>query len=471
MNCLMKESGPMVNKEEQLRCIPKVDGVLASPELAALIPQAGHVQAVAATREVLEGLRQHLLSGAAVLPEAMAPAAIARMVCARLEEAARPRMCEVVNATGIILHTGLGRARMPAAARAALQQLSGYCNVQMNLESGTRVRREEVILELVRELTGAEDALVVNNNAAATILLLRALAPGKEVIVSRGELIEIGGSFRLPDIMRESGVVLREVGTTNKTHLRDYANAIGSETGMLLKVHQSNYRMVGFTQEVPIAELAALGHSHHLLVADDLGCGALTDLAAFGLAHEPTVRESQAAGADVTLFSTDKLMGGPQGGMLVGRAAPIQAMKSHPLYRALRVGKMTLAALQATLPLFRRPEKLPEVHPIYTMLARGLDELRRQAESLVVELRRLHSDWQLDVVQDESFLGGGALPGLPLPTCAVQVLAPPASAIDLARAFRQARPPVVPRIRENAVLLDMRTVLPEDVPMLLAALS
>jgi L-seryl-tRNA(Ser) seleniumtransferase len=282
------------------------------------------------------------------------------------------------------------------------------------------------------------------------------------VVISRGELIEIGGSFRLPDIMRESGAILREVGTTNKTHLRDYESAVGPRTAMLLKAHKSNYRITGFSEEVGIGEIAAIGHKHGIPVVDDLGCGALVGLEPFGLAHEGTVQESLASGADVVLFSTDKLIGGPQGGMIVGRADLLARIRAHPLYRILRVCKLTLGALEATLRLFKAPDLLVKRHPIYMMLAKTPLQMKDQADALATRIRALRPDWKVTVTEETSYLGGGTLPEEGLPSWAVRLISPQKGATELARQLRLATVPVVGRIHDEAVLLDMRTATPSD---------
>lgn len=446
----------------QLRALPSVDAVLKLPAAAALVAVHGHDGVVSAVRGVLDSLRADIRSGPGRAAEELADMAVLESAGRALDGAGRSRLRRVVNATGIVLHTGLGRAVMPLEVAAALAELTGYCNVQMDLETGERDKREHCIRDLVCELTGAEDALLVNNNAAATMLVLKALAEGREVVVSRGELIEIGGSFRLPDIMSQSGAVLREVGATNKTHLRDYAAAIGPATAMLMKVHKSNYEIVGFSQEVGIAEIAALGRQHSITVVDDLGCGALLGLEVFGLEHEMTVRESLAAGADLALFSTDKLIGGPQGGLVVGRADLIERARKHPLYRAFRVCKLTLAALEATLKLFRAPERLSGRHPVYGMLARPPGELEAQARQAAGLIAEAQPAWTVGVVETASRLGGGALPGATLPSFAVRISAGDLSPDALALRLRRAAVPVAARIKDDAVLLDMRTVRPAE---------
>ena len=428
---------------------------MESAGFLALAAAFGRDRAADAVRAAVESARQTLQ----VSPEPLAaPTAETLLETARrhLERDDEPNLKPAVNATGILLHTGLGRAPMPQAARDAVARCMGVCTLQMDMGDGSRIHREHAIRDLVRDLTGAEDVVLVNNNAAATLLVLAALAPGREVVVSRGELIEIGGSFRLPDIMAQSGAKLREVGTTNKTHLRDYEQAIGPETALLMKVHKSNYGMVGFTKEVGIADIAAAGHARGVGVADDLGCGAMIPLERFGLPHEMTLAESLAAGADLVLASTDKLVGGPQGGLVAGKAALIAQIRQHPLYRAFRVCKMTAAALEATLRLFKSPDTITQTHPLYAMLGKRPDAIRAQAETLAARLCPLLAPRPVEVVAHESFLGGGAVPAQPLPSFAVAIATDRPD--DLARALRACRVPVCPRIHDQTVYLDMRTV-------------
>ena len=459
-DCRMEKNG--------LRRLPSVSKILEDTGVGLLVAEWGRSAVVDAAQAVLDELRGAMRGGKAV---DVSVDAIVRGMAARLEAGARPKMKPAINATGILLHTGLGRAPMPEAARQAVASVAGCCTLQMDMNDGARVHREHAITELVCGLTGAEDVLVVNNNAAATMLCLRALAKGREVVVSRGELIEIGGAFRIPDIMEESGAVLREVGATNKTHLRDYVRAIVPETALLLKVHKSNYDIIGFTHEVSIGELAELGLKHSIPVLDDLGCGALVNLEAFGLGHEMTIQESLAAGADLVLASTDKLIGGPQGGLIVGKKALIDTIREHPLYRALRVCKLTLAALETTLRLFKNPETLTRTHPLYRMLARTPAELKQQAEGIVAKLGMRNEELgMVSVVEHQAYLGGGSLPGQALPSFAVSI-APTGDIATFARKLREAPCPVVPRIHHGAILLDMRTVLPEECDTLIATLS
>ncbi len=446
--------------QDCLRALPAVDAVLKDPSASALINHYGHSETVAVIRETLDSLRNTILKGSP--PSEAIASSLLDETRRRLEVRHRPHLRRVVNATGIILHTGLGRAAMPDSARIELDTVTGYCNLQQDLETGQRDHREDCLRDLVKDLLGVEDVLVVNNNAGATLLVLAALARGKEVVISRGELIEIGGSFRLPDIMGESGAILREVGTTNKTHLRDYETATGPQTGLILKAHKSNYKIIGFSKEIGIAEIVTAGHKQGVPVVDDLGCGALIGLEQFGLQHEGTVQESLAAGADIVLFSTDKLIGGPQGGMIVGRADLLARIRSHPLYRALRVCKLTLGALEGTLRLFKAPDLLTQRHPIYMMLGKTVPQMRTQAETVATRIRAIQPGWTVTVTDETSYLGGGTLPEEGMPSCAVRIKTPGIGANGLALHLRMASVPIVGRIHDEAVVLDMRTVFPAD---------
>ena len=372
------------------------------------------------------------------------------------------RLRPVVNATGIMLHTGLGRAVLPQVAVDALAGLNRCCNLQVDLDTGQRGKRDFMCAQLLSKLTGAEAAMLVNNNAAATYLILTALCRDQEVIISRGQLIEIGGSFRLPDCIHLSGAKMVEVGTTNKTHLRDYENALTDRTGMILRVNPSNYRVVGFSKEVPIQELARLKAGRSVLVVDDLGCGALLDLSPFGLPKEPTVAESVKAGADLVCFSGDKLIGGPQAGIIVGKKEYIDRLKKHPLSRMLRVDKMTALALEHTLRLFLDPETLAETNPTYAMLVRPREQLRQQAIQIQQAIAQPASNWQTDVVESESATGGGALPAVTIPSFALAISSTAYTADELSHALRQQDIPVIARIHDGRVQLDMRTLLPGE---------
>jgi L-seryl-tRNA(Ser) seleniumtransferase len=457
------------NKQNELRSIPSVDAILNTELGSSLVEAHGRTIVVSAVRETINALRDQLIKGASDAETDMSQDAMAKMAEAIVLGGQERKLRRVVNATGIILHTGLGRATMPDAARQALSDLIGSCNIQMDLQTGERIKRETNIRDLVCDLTGAEDAVLVNNNAGATMLVLKALADGKEVVVSRGELIEIGGSFRLPEIMEQSGAILREVGSTNKTHLRDYEKAIGPETALLLKAHKSNYCVVGFTKEVSIGEIATLKKDRDIMVVDDLGCGALVNLEDFGMEHEMTVRESLEAGSDLALFSTDKLIGGPQGGLIVGSSEVLDKIRKHPLYRALRVGKMTLSALEATLRLFVTPEKLTETHPVYEMINKSEEEMKMQADKLATQISECQPDWKIEVRNEPSHLGGGSLPTSELSSVALAITSDAVSAETITHRLRSATVPVIPHIGDNAVLLNMRTIFATEMDDIVAA--
>lgn len=458
-----------MSTEITMRDLPSVCSIADLPAFAVLAEESGRDTVMSGIRSALDELRAELRNGTAIGADEIRAERILESAGRKLAWAAVPVIRRAVNATGIILHTGLGRAVMPEVVHERLAEAAGYCTVQMDVESGERVHREKCIRGLVRDLTGAEDCVLVNNNAGATMLVLRALAAGKEVVISRGELIEIGGAFRLPDIMSESGAILKEVGTTNKTHPGDYEKAIGPGTGMLLKAHKSNYSITGFSAEVGIKDIAAIGKKAGVITVDDLGCGALVALEAYGLPHEVTVRESLEAGADIALFSTDKLIGGPQGGLIAGRADLIGKIRKCPLYRVMRVCKLTLSALEATLKLFKVPERLAVRHPLYRMLARSAEELEKQAAELAGLLAGLHPDWEINVIDSVSYPGGGSLPGAELKSKAVMISSGGMSAAKISRLFRGALVPVIPRITDNAVLLDMRTVMPGELELVLKA--
>jgi L-seryl-tRNA(Ser) seleniumtransferase len=370
-----------------------------------------------------------------------------------------PKLRAVVNATGVVLHTNLGRALLAEAAVEAVKlAATSPTNLEYDLSSGSRGERDSLIEHELCELTQAEAATVVNNNAAAVLLALNTLAAGREVIVSRGELIEIGGSFRLPDVMLSAGVRLKEVGTTNRTHRFDYEQAIGPETALLVKVHPSNYRIVGFTREVPIQELVEIGRRHNVDVIEDLGSGALIDLSQYGIAREPVVGESIAAGVGLVTFSGDKLLGGPQAGVIVGRRDLIARLRRNPLKRALRCDKMTLAALEATLRLYRRGD-IGKTLPTVRFLRRSLEEIQLVAERASVILRgRLPPQFKIEVGDGDSEIGSGSLPTIRLRTRVIRITHPSMAPEAISAMFRQARPPVIGRINQGIFLLDCRTI-------------
>jgi L-seryl-tRNA(Ser) seleniumtransferase len=469
-------------KANAYRKIPSLDALLAEAAAGPLIDRFGREAVVASARETLDELRTAIASSSPETGPGSAPSpvpppdisaqAISDRLRSRLERKFAPSLAPAVNATGVIMHSGLGRAVLSAAAGDALAAVaSGYSTLALDLEAGKRVPRDRHVEGLLRELTGAEAATVANNNAAATVLILNTLARGKEVIVSRGQLVEIGGSFRMPDVMATSGAVMREVGTTNKTHLRDYEAAVSESTGAILRVHHSNYRIVGFAEEPSIEELASLGRAHGVPVIDDLGSGALVDLARFGLATEPLVQASVRAGADVVCFSGDKLIGGPQSGIIAGKTAWIQKIRKNPLARAFRCGKLTLAALESTLKLFLAPDKLAERHPIYRMLALTPDELGRRADGLAVSLRKaLPASIAVSVEDGASQVGSGAVPVETLPSKVLAVRSLSLSPEEIARRLRSGKPPVFARIHKDAILFDLRTIQPGEDALLERAL-
>jgi L-seryl-tRNA(Ser) seleniumtransferase len=377
----------------------------------------------------------------------------------------KQQLGRVINATGVILHTGLGRAPLCAAAVAAVGEAAAACNLEVDLGSGERRYRGYQLQDMWRRLTGAEAALVVNNNAAATLLALDALCRGREVIISRGQLIEIGGSFRLPEIFVQSGAVLREVGTTNRTHLPDYERAIGPNTAAILRVHPSNYHIVGFAEAPATCELAPLAHQYGLACIDDIGSGCLMETQAFGLPGEPTFQQSLAAGADLVLGSGDKLLGGPQCGILLGRAELIERLAAHPLARAFRIDKLTLAALSATLDAYVRGEAEHEL-PTLSLLAASLRDLLSRAQAIWdtvdCKLQNEKCKLQIEVGVDEAPVGGGSVPGAALPTAVLRLTHAGKTADELSRQLRLGNPPVFGRIHENVVLLDLRSVVPAD---------
>jgi L-seryl-tRNA(Ser) seleniumtransferase len=458
---------------ERLSQLPAVDTLLGSPGLAAARARFGRRALTDAVRHVLAEMREVLRrDGEASLGSAVSTEAIAARVQAYLERATRPGFRRAINATGIILHTGLGRAVLPGVALRALEgELARYSLLQVSQKTGERSLREAPVERLLQQITGCEAATVVNNNAGATALVLRVLAQGKEVVVSRGQLVEIGGSFRIPEVMAESGATLVEVGTTNRTHLRDYASAINERTAALLRVHPSNYRVYGFTSEVPIADLVALGHEHHLPVIDDLGSGALIDLTRFGLPYEPTVQASLRAEADLVTFSADKLIGGPQGGVIVGKKEYVERLRAHPMARMVRVGKLTLVALEATLRLFLDEERLLAEHPTIRMLCEPIAAVARRARRLARAIRARLPQADVAVVPASAQMGSGSLPTHDLPSRAVALTVPPLSADALAERLRLGEPPVFARIQEDRVLLDLRTVVADELREIVEALA
>lgn len=480
------------NAADALRELPSVDVLLRQHAIASLLEEHPRAEVLAAIRVTLEARRRRIRSGAITNGDT---AALALEVREALYRRSRPSLRRVINATGIVLHTGLGRAPLADEAVEAVAAVAGgYSNLELDLETGERGDRHAHTRGLLCELTGAEDAVVVNNNAGATYLALRALAAGREVIVSRGQLVEIGGSYRMPDIMAAAGCRMVEVGTTNRTRIGDYRAAVTDATAVLLRVHPSNFRIVGFTESATLEELVALARSASpgdIAVVDDLGSGLLGALPgragdpdgssprAAGDApagselvvawDEPSVRGSVAAGADLTLFSGDKLLGGPQAGIVVGRARPIARLRADPLMRALRPDKLTLAALEATLRLYRDPEALRRRLPAYQMLLTEARALESPARLLATALASTLSEWHIVAEPGESFAGGGALPAVALPTWIVRMRHPRIRSDALAAALRQRETPVIGRIQDAALIFDLRTLRGGETEELLGA--
>jgi len=452
-----------------LRGLPSVDVVIGSLAGQRALAGMPRPRLAAAVRAALAAERRRLLDEGGPAADA---GTLNRRVMARLTERGVFSLAAVINATGVVLHTNLGRALLSSLAQARLHEVAAaYSNLEMDLARKERGSRYAHVDGLLQRLSGAEAALVVNNCAAAVLLALETLARGKEVIVSRGELIEIGGEFRIPDIMRRSGAVLREVGTTNRTHLKDYASAIGPETGLILKVHTSNYRVVGFTAAVSSRELAELGQARGVPVMEDLGSGCFVDLTRYGFPYEPTVPEVVASGVDLVSFSGDKLLGGPQAGILVGRGALVERLAHNPLNRALRIDKFTVAALEATLYAYEAGTAL-ETIPTLRMLTEPAASVRRRARRILGRLpAATQRDLGAQVIESRSQVGGGALPTVELPTAAIALGTPERPAERLDEALRAGRPAVLGRLLDDHLLLDCRTVLPSDVVALASRLE
>lgn len=438
--------------ETQLRQLPSVDRLLNTAAGVDLVAVFGRSLTVEGVRSVLDSRRAAIIKGRSAVPM---NATLLSETREWLEELIAPTLRPVINATGVIVHTNLGRAPLSADAVTAVQEAAaGYSNLEYDLSEGERGSRTVHAAVQLQRLTGAEDTLVVNNNAAAVLLMLTALCRGREVIISRGQLVEIGGGFRVPDVMAQSGATLVEVGTTNRTHLRDYANAINEKTAAILTAHHSNFKIIGFTTEPETAELAALAQERNILLLYDQGSGSLLDTEPYGLDPEPTVTAALEAGVDVVAFSGDKLLGGPQAGILCGKAALIGQLKKHPLARAVRADKMCLAALSATLNHYLTGKAVKEI-PVWQMIARPLEQLKLEAETLAARLQEMGIN--AAAVEGQSTVGGGSLPGTALPTYLVAVVSD--NLERLSAALRANNPPIIGRIQDGRLLFDLRTVL------------
>ncbi len=458
------------SQQELLRKLPKVDELIQT--LSNKVPRRVKVTAC---RDVLDGLRSYILSSREPDPESVEYETIKKQIEIRLASLLMPSLRPVVNATGVVIHTNLGRSLLPKEIFRHMLDIAGrYSNLEYNLEKGMRGSRYSHVEGLLCDLTGAESALVVNNNAAAVLITLETLARGREVIVSRGELVEIGGSFRIPDVMTKSGAILREVGTTNRTHLSDYESAISDQTALLMKVHQSNFQMVGFTMAASVAELAELGARRGVPVFEDLGSGNFIDLSRYGIIHEPMVQESLSAGADLVSFSGDKLLGGSQAGIIIGKKRLVDRIKKNPLNRAVRIDKLTLVALEGVLRLYQDPEQAVKVIPTLNMLCLSQDSIKSRARRLQRRLRALKLPGiSIDTAETISRVGGGALPLHQLKSRAV-VIAPEDktfSAVRIESELRKNEPPVIVRIEEDKILMDIRTVREKDYGIIIQAVA
>ncbi|MGQ3684986.1 MAG: L-seryl-tRNA(Sec) selenium transferase [Candidatus Loosdrechtia sp.] len=451
--------------QDIFRRIPSVSKLLGSPEISHLLDIYPRQPVIDAIREVLDNIRQSLVNKTEarditkLQPLDLTPQKLSQVIQQSLQQKLYG-IEYAINATGIILHTGLGRAPLASEAAKQLESvLRGYCTLEIERFTGRRGSRYHSIEKLICMITGAESALVVNNNAAAVLLTLDTIAKGREVIISRSQLVEIGGSFRMPDVMSKSGAILVEVGTTNKTYLSDYSNAITERTGLILKVHQSNFKIIGFTESVDLKDLVSLGRMHNIPVAYDLGSGLLIDLQRFGLPYEPTVQEAIQSGADIVTFSTDKLLGGPQGGIIAGKKKWIDLLRKNPLTRALRVGKLTIAALEATLRLYLDEDVALKEIPTLKIILTPLEVVEERGKRLINTIHQeVKTYLSLSLLDGVSELGGGTFPGEVIPSKLVSLRSERMHAEELASHLRKNTPPVFSRIEKDCVLLDMRTV-------------
>jgi len=461
-------------QQSLLRKLPGVDHVIELWDKTQPVEDVPRAVLVRSIRTTLDRLRTRILAGDELLDETMFDNnQLLHLAAQTVNKSMEFNLKRVINATGVVVHTNLGRSLLPeSVARHVAEISSRYSNLEFDLQKGARGSRYSCVEDILCEISGAEAAMVVNNNAGAVFLSLETLARGKEVIVSRGELVEIGGSFRIPDVMARSGAKLVEIGTTNRTHLPDYEGAIRDETALLLKVHTSNYSMVGFTAEVPLKDLVALGAKYHLPVMKDLGSGNFIDLSKYGLINEPTVQETVATGADVVTFSGDKMLGGPQAGIIVGRKDALERIKKNPINRALRIDKMTLAALEATLHLYRDESKAVSAIPTLRMLTMPPNVIASRAKRLLNRLRKL-GDGRLEavIINASSRVGGGALPLQELPTRCVSVMIKGLSANRIDRIMREATPPIIGRIENDVFVMDMRTVEDEEIATIASTLK
>ncbi|MCX5717084.1 MAG: L-seryl-tRNA(Sec) selenium transferase [Nitrospirae bacterium] len=454
----------MSEKQKLLKELPSVDEILKSNDGVKWCRTYPRKYVLQAIRDVIDMRRKEILE---LSSSDVSIEEISGDIEMKIEKLSAFSLQPVINATGIVIHTNLGRSVLSEKILDNVRKIAeSYSNLEYNLEAGRRGKRYAHITRILREITDAEDALIVNNNAAAVLLCLSALAKGKEVIVSRGELVEIGGSFRVPDIMSLSGVVLREVGTTNKTHLDDYKNAINESTALILKVHQSNYRISGFTEEVPVADLKKLSEKYHIPVMYDLGSGCMIDLKPYGIYSEPSVQEIVKSGVDIVTFSGDKLLGGPQGGVIIGKKEYIEKLQKNPLTRAIRVDKLTLAAFEATLMEYLDEDKAVKNIPTLKMLLQKPERIKERAKKIARLLKRKVKAAKIEITEDTSKSGGGSLPEIEFPTYGVLVSPENISVNDLEEKLRKGAPVIVARIKDDALLLDARTIREDEIGIL-----
>jgi len=460
------------NQQTLLRMLPGVDQLLEQSKKDAFFEDIPKTVVVNSIRRTLDSQRHRILAAdPGIVERSLSNSRIMERVKEAAARAMTPNLKPLINATGVVVHTNLGRSLVPAEVIENLAQIAGhYSNLEYDLGAGKRGSRYSSVEDILCEISGAEAGMVVNNNAAAVLLCLETLARGKEVIVSRGELVEIGGSFRVPDVMAKSGGILKEVGTTNRTHMHDYENALDDNTALMLKVHRSNYSVIGFTAEVSLNELVELGTKHGLPVMEDLGSGTFIDFSKYGLVKEPTVQESVSAGVDVVTFSGDKLLGGPQAGIIVGKKQIVDRIKQNPLARALRIDKMTLAALETTLRLYRDEDQAVRLIPTLRMLTMGSTELVNRANRLADDLHAIGgSRLAVNLAELSSKAGGGALPLLELPSKCLRIKIQGLSANKLEKNMRQNTPPIIGRIEDDAYIIDPRTLLDDDLPIIRTA--
>jgi L-seryl-tRNA(Ser) seleniumtransferase len=459
------------SQKSNLRLLPSVDALLKTAAARKLEAETGRKNLTAAARAAIENLRRlmTLTNSDGGFSREVLLARAEKILCEVVEQSKREQLQRVINATGIIIHTNLGRAPLAVAAREAILQTVGYCNLEYDLTAGKRGRRGAAVEQMICELTGAQAALVVNNCAAAVLLVLTELGAGGDSIVSRGELVEIGGDFRIPDVMRQSQTRLVEVGTTNRTKLSDFADAVTENTKLFVRVHPSNFRVLGFAEKPGLCELAALAHEKNILLYEDAGSGALFDFCRFGIADEPIIADSVKAGADVVTFSGDKLLGGAQAGLIVGRAEIIEKLRKNPLFRALRVDKTIYAALTATLEIYLKREHLDKI-PVWQMLSQTKEEIEQRAKRFLEKAERI-SDLKFEIVAGASAVGGGSAPLVELQTVLIAVASNKIVVSELERSLRFATPPVIARVVDNRVMLDLRTVSESEADEILSALN